>query len=88
MPKGAELGEGVVLVWGIGASGVNIMGVQVNWGEAKKKVEGWCYCGLPATQIINGIKFCRRHKELKKEVQRIGRYGGASKSVNRYNDYK
>lgn len=47
-----------------------------------------CYCGLLATQKINGIHFCGKHKKLKEEVQRIGRYSGASKSEHKFNDYK
>jgi hypothetical protein len=48
----------------------------------------FCYCGRLATQIINGIHFCGRHKATKKEVAKIGRYSGASKSENKWNDYK
>jgi hypothetical protein len=60
-----------------------------DWGDFKnKKGEHWCFCGLPATQIINGIHFCGRHKALKKEVAKIGRYSGASKSQNKFNNYQ
>ncbi len=59
-----------------------------DWDEYKKKGDNWCFCGLPATQVINGIYFCGRHKALKKEVAKIGRYSGKSKSVNKFNDYK
>ena len=48
----------------------------------------FCFCGLLATQTINGIHFCKKHKALKKEVAKIGRYSGASKSEFKYNDYK
>lgn len=48
----------------------------------------FCYCGLLATQEINGIHFCGRHKAIKKEVAKIGRYSGKSRSEFKYNDYK
>jgi hypothetical protein len=53
----------------------------MNWDDYKNKnSEHWCFCGLPATQIIGGIHFCHKHKKLKEEVQKIGRYSGASKT--------
>jgi hypothetical protein len=61
-----------------------------DWGEFKKTKSNdhWCFCGLPATQVINGVHFCGKHKKLKMEVKKIGRYSGKSKSEFKYNDYK
>ena len=63
------------------------MGVQVR-NKLDEETRPFCFCGLLATQVINGIHFCKKHKALKEEAHRIGRYSGKSKSENKFNNYQ
>ena len=56
--------------------------------EFKVDTRPFCYCGRLATQVINGVNFCGRHKTLGKEAERIPKYSGKSKSINKFNNYQ
>jgi hypothetical protein len=75
------------LDYGCGAKLVSDMGNEMRQ-KFEVETRPFCFCGRLATQVINGVNFCKKHKKLKEEVQKIGRYSGKSKSEFKYNDYK
>ena len=47
----------------------------------------FCFCGLPAVKIVKSIPLCHKHDKPPVKKQLRGKWSGASKSQNKWNDY-
>jgi hypothetical protein len=57
--------------------------------DEDRRINDFCYCGLPAVKEVNGHSLCRKHIKAKIKIpKRDKELHGKSKSVNRFYNYE